>query len=206
MEDSDATDTTQETLTAQYSSVKTRTDKSAVMQWGDKSFVGDMVSEFLGDLNTNSGEELKKLPPGVSAREVDVKRLYDLYRSAATAGERIATGSALQDELARQQACEATYGRFPALVYPHDAAKQEAAITGKSSPNQPECELAVHQAIRERAHKINAFDANTGFALQFHQIVVNICDDVAAGGRSAIEAVVAAATVAVDGPKSLTLV
>merc|ERR1719379_21033 len=38
MEDSDAQDTTKETLTTQFQSVKTLTDKSEVMQWGDVSF------------------------------------------------------------------------------------------------------------------------------------------------------------------------
>merc|ERR1711862_1044310 len=38
MEDSDATDITQETLDAQYNAVKTKTSKSKVMQWGDVSF------------------------------------------------------------------------------------------------------------------------------------------------------------------------
>merc|ERR1712190_380067 len=48
MEDSDAQDTTKETLTAQFQSVKTLTDRSEVMQWGDVTFAEDKVSEYVG--------------------------------------------------------------------------------------------------------------------------------------------------------------
>merc|ERR1719399_1311645 len=46
MEDSDAKDITSETLDEQFGVVKTNTDKSKVMQWGDLSFKTDKVSEF----------------------------------------------------------------------------------------------------------------------------------------------------------------
>merc|ERR1712182_138136 len=48
MEDSDAKDTTKETLDEQFKAVKTKTDKSEVMQWGDTSFTDEVVSEFIG--------------------------------------------------------------------------------------------------------------------------------------------------------------
>merc|ERR1712232_184183 len=70
MEDSDATDITQETLDAQYNVVKTKTDKSKVMQWGDVSFTSDKVSEFQGDKASASNQQASQARGSVSAREV----------------------------------------------------------------------------------------------------------------------------------------
>merc|ERR1712100_466932 len=50
MEDTDAQDTTKESLQTQWESVKKLTTKSEVMQWGDLSFTEDFVSEFVGGL------------------------------------------------------------------------------------------------------------------------------------------------------------
>merc|ERR1711972_249705 len=50
MEDTDAQDTTKEDLQTQFTTVKALTTKSHVMQWGDLSFTGDYVSEFVGGL------------------------------------------------------------------------------------------------------------------------------------------------------------
>merc|ERR1712048_654155 len=54
MEDTDSQDTTTEDLQTQFTTVKTLTTKSEVMQWGDLSFTGDKVSEFVGGLTPNT--------------------------------------------------------------------------------------------------------------------------------------------------------
>lgn len=175
MEDSDAQDTTSETLDAQFQTVKTKTSKSAVMQWGDTSFTSDTVSEFEGSQGSSTGEQAG-MPTGlVSARMVDLERLYQKYTQATTSAERLVAGKELQGELASQVAVEKAYVRFVQLVFPNDESKQHQMMTARELPNQPECEKTVHKVFRE--HGSSQFDANSGFALQFHQYVVNVCAD-----------------------------
>merc|ERR1712023_241624 len=79
MEDSDAVDITQEQLSDQFQTVKTKTTKSKVMQWGDLSFQSDKVSEFQGDKSTATVADDSKPRNSVSAREVDLKQAYEKY-------------------------------------------------------------------------------------------------------------------------------
>merc|ERR1712048_920340 len=61
MEDSDAVDITSETLDEQFQTVKTKTTKSAVMQWGELGFKADKVSDYQGNTDEVSA---KKTPAG----------------------------------------------------------------------------------------------------------------------------------------------
>lgn len=97
--------------------------------------------------------------------------------------ERVAAGKKLQAEITSQLAVEQAYTRFIKLAFPGDKAKQQKMMTDRSVPNLPECELAVHRVFREQGRA--QFDANSGFALQFHQYVVNVCADQAATGNNA---------------------
>merc|ERR1739845_120132 len=100
-EDSDATDITQESLDAQYNVIKTKTDKSKVMQWGDATFTSDKVSEFQGD--KASVGSTRGVPSGsVSSRQIDMKQAYDAYFQASSGKERLAAGEELQRVLADQ--------------------------------------------------------------------------------------------------------
>lgn len=204
MEDSDASDTTTESLEEQFRRVKARTNKSNVTQWGDTSFVSDSVSDFLGgDLGVgpfpSAAEADAAAAAGyargpVSARRVDLQRLYKMYTAAETTGERLEAAQRLHAELARQRAVEVAYLRLAELAYPGDVVAQERLQQLREPPDQPECELAGHAAIRESC--AGQFDANSGFALQFHQVMVNICAavarglnfDVVSGGRAACAA------------------
>merc|ERR1719386_226636 len=72
MEDADAQDVTQETLTEQFQTVKTLTSKSEVMQWGDLSFGDDKVAEHEGGGVTRKVRAQKSDEPStgaVSARQ-----------------------------------------------------------------------------------------------------------------------------------------
>merc|ERR1712096_498400 len=94
--------------------------------------------------------------------------------------DRIEAGQELQKVLDDQLAVEAAYKRFVDIVYPDDAAKQEEAMTTKASPDQMDCELAARKSFIEHG----AFDSFTGFSMQFHQYIVNICADVADTGAN----------------------
>lgn len=61
------------------------------------------------------------------------------------------------------------------MAYPGDENKQQKMMTARELPNQPACEKTVHEVFFD--HGSSQFDANTGFALQFHQYVVNVCAD-----------------------------
>lgn len=178
MEDAEAADTTVETLDSEYQLLKTKTTRSAVMQWGDVTFTGDEFSEFIGDLNVVSGATPgNPAASAVNARQVDLERLYTLYQSATTSAERLQAGAELQQELANQMAVDTIHERLLDALFPGDHATKERMRTQKTKPTRFECEKRVHEAFE--THAADKYVVNSGFALQFHQIVVNLCDEFA---------------------------
>merc|ERR1712137_1127766 len=131
MEDSDATDTTTETLNDQFQIVKARTPDSHVNMWGDTTFASDMLSTYIGNLpevsvtaDVVTADVASR--SSASAREVDLARLFRKYMMAPSPADRIKVGQVLQKELQGQLEVEAAYTRFVALAYPDDVAKQQA--------------------------------------------------------------------------------
>merc|ERR1711976_104235 len=152
------------------------------MQFGETSIASDHVSTFIGGqgtappLNTIRGEHEAS---AVSTRSADLDRLYVKYTRASSSHERMAAGEALQKELAMQLAVEDAYTRLTKLAFPDDVAKQQALRRDQQQPQHADCELSAHASFR--IHCGDKFDANSGFALQFHQVVVNVCAEVARG-------------------------
>eukprot|EP00927_Polykrikos_kofoidii_P052444 TRINITY_DN4628_c0_g1_i2.p1 TRINITY_DN4628_c0_g1~~TRINITY_DN4628_c0_g1_i2.p1 ORF type:complete len:454 (+),score=72.48 TRINITY_DN4628_c0_g1_i2:47-1408(+) len=176
MEDSDSRDVTKETLRQQFERVRDLTSLSHVMQWGDTSFVNDSVAEFVGSQQSvlTSSFNVGAANNAQSARKVDLQRLYHGYTSASTSKARLAAASKLRSQLTQQEQADWVFRRIVELIYPGDKEKQVALREGNSKPDRPECEMSAHYAVRETcAHR---FDAASGFALQFHQIIVNACD------------------------------
>merc|ERR1711957_834116 len=176
MEEADASDMTAESLEDNFGIVKTKTDRSAVMQWGDTTYTDDKMSEFIGNLDllgASASEDPSK--SAVNARQIDLERLYSMYVEATTSADRLKIGQELQQELNAQLAVDMIHSKFLSLVYPGDDAKQESMRTDKVKPALRDCEVRVHNAFMHYAAE--HFDANTGFALQFHQVVVNVCAD-----------------------------
>jgi len=176
MEEADASDMTKESLQDNFGIVKTKTTRSEVMQWGDTTYTDDKMSEFIGNLDllgASASEDPAK--SAVNARQIDLERLYSNYVAATTSAERLRIGQELQHELNAQLAVDMIHTKFLALVYPDDEAKQEAMRSDKVQPSLRDCEVRVHNAFMNYA--ADHFDANSGFALQFHQIVVNVCAD-----------------------------
>jgi legumain len=176
MEEADASDMTTESLDENFNIVKTKTDRSQVMQWGDESFTSDKMSEFIGNLDlmgASASEDPSK--SAVNARQVDLARLYSMYVEATTSADRLKIGQELQQELNAQLAVDMIHSKFLNLVYPGDEAKQEAMRTDRVKPALRDCEVRVHNAFMN--YGAQHFDANSGFALQFHQVVVNVCAD-----------------------------
>jgi legumain len=180
MEDSDAKDITSETLDDQAGVVKTTTDKSKVMQWGDLTFKTDKVSEFQGDQAALGNSSPSKKAGSVSAREVDLKRVYEKYAQATSAKERLAAGEELQKVLTDQLEVEGAFSRFLEELYPGDSEKHHAMRHGTSPANHRDCELATREAFVQHGK----FDAYTGFALQFQRVIVEACADQAETGSN----------------------
>jgi len=171
-----------ETLGEQYAVVKAETKKSHVSRFGDMSFTTEHVSDFVGRENAEGADSPASAPEhgySVSVKELHLHNLYQSYHSASTSTERIAAGIALQAQLDQQQAAEATFRRIAELSYPGDLELQEAARRLREKPNNPVCEKATHVTLRKSCAE--KFDAGSGFALQFHQVIVNICANVARG-------------------------
>jgi len=180
MEDSDAKDITSETLADQFGVIKTLTDKSAVMQWGDLSFQTDKVSEFQGDQASVGASNSSKKGAGVSARDVDLKRAYDMYAKATSSKDRVAAGEELQRVLTEQLEVERAYNQFLEILYPGDHEKHHAMRHGNSPAAHRDCEMST----REQFVQHGKFDSYTGFALQFQRIIVEACADQVATGSN----------------------
>merc|ERR1711957_335658 len=115
------------------------------------------------------------------------------YQGASSSADRLTAGAELQLVLKDQLAVEAAYEKFLEIVYPGDVSRQQTMRQDKTAPNNRDCELAV----RESFTKNGDFDHFTGFALQFHQYVVNVCADsgrnldlVAAAKQACVENVI----------------
>lgn len=181
MQNIDTSDTTSETLEQQYTLVKKLTNKSHVMQYGDETFTSDTLSEYVGAQTGKLRSTMARSPSEwVKVHHIDLHMLYRKYEDSASSKERMATAKSLQLQLSTQYAVESAYWRLVELAYPGDEEKQHMARELQHSPKYPECELAGHQSIRE--HCADQFEANSGFALHFHQVVVNICHDIAERG------------------------
>jgi len=189
MEDSEAQDVTTETLDDQYSSLLGLVAKSHVMQWGDESFTSDHVGDFIG---SGSGSGAQQQQPLTSAAETSmdsfgqvktrlthIAHLYSSYQQQLPQEMHLNIGMQLHTELTRQLNARAVYRRVVELAY-NSEEDRERARTLKQRPNNPECEMKGLQTIRE--HCASLFEAGSGFALQFHQQMVNVCYDVQNSG------------------------
>jgi len=181
MEDFDMEAGTSETLEEQYTLVKRETGKSHVMQYGDQTFINERASDFVGEGSglgtTASGAHSPD--SSVSVRELHLHNLYHAYRLAETSAERLAAGETLRAQIAEQQTAESTFRRIVELSYPGDEHKQKAVRRLHEKPDSPECEKGTHMALLKSCAR--KFDAGSGFAMQFQQVIVNICADVRRG-------------------------
>merc|ERR1711974_6322 len=160
----------------QFTTVKELTTKSEVMQWGDLSFTSDVVSEFVGGLTPKLVPHMNEEKKSVSARQIELFQVYDNYISADSSDQRLSAGEEMQKVLAEQIAVEKAYENLLSIIYDNET-DREAARRGKSSPDNMDCEMAAHTSFADHGK----FDANSAFAMQFHQYVVNVCSDESVG-------------------------
>lgn len=178
MEDSDAKDITKESLQTQFDIVQKKTAQSHVLAWSDTTFTSDMVSDFqgtTGDATATASDDAA----GTSAwsvRELELNQAYDRYVSASTPADRLAAGTDLQATLESQLQAETAFERFLEIIYPGDDDKKAAARDVKAASSAlpyKSCEMGA----RDNFVKFGAFDASSGFAMQFQAYIVNACAD-----------------------------
>jgi len=179
LEDSEAQDITMESLDDQYSSLTTRVIKSHVLQWGDTSFTSDPVGDFIGSTGAKVESTSSPEDSTVNTRHIDLTRLYVQYQAEASSETRLSLGQEMYHELNEQLNAEVVYRRLVEIAYPDSEEEQERVSNAMNKPDNMECEKSGHQTIRNECAEL--FDANSGFALHFHQQMVNLCHDIASG-------------------------
>mmetsp|Transcript_68802 Transcript_68802/g.128386 ORF Transcript_68802/g.128386 Transcript_68802/m.128386 type:complete len:448 (+) Transcript_68802:75-1418(+) len=181
MEDSDVEDATKETLDQQFKIVMKKTNKSHVMEWGDKTFVKDTIGEYIGNQFGAPLEAKSEMGFDVNAVSVDSRRV-DMV--SASVGCKLAewpedceaTQKALRQE---QHLAVLAHRRLVNKALAHTELSENFMWTLKEEPENPTCELAAHAALRESC--ASSFNANSGFALGMHQVIVNLCSYSAKG-------------------------
>jgi len=180
MEDAEAQDITQETLGDQFETLQTRVLKSQPMQWSDTSFASDHVSDFMGSAAAQPDSTPASEGTSYNARHLNLGSMYRTYQESATSEARLDVGVQMHTELQFQLNAEVVYRRFVEVAYPDDVEQQKLCRRSTYKPTNMECEKLGHQTFRQQCAEL--FDANSAFALQFHQQVVNVCHDIASGG------------------------
>merc|ERR1712232_594105 len=144
-----------------------------------------------------------------SARRVDMDRLQDLYSEAPAQPTRHdgqhwvvmqTYAKRLHRLLEQQEKTEATYQALIQIAYPDsiDQQKRLSAWSSAHSPDHPECEVQGHMALVDTCK--DKLDMTTSFAMQFHQVLVNLCSDELLGwGSNPRMAVAAARDVCTEG-------
>lgn len=81
----------------------------------------------------------------------------------------------LQRKLQEQENVQDAHWKLAKHAYHGDKVAAEGAWKARKSPKQPACEKRVHNALVKRCR--GWADMTTSYALQFHQVVVNLCAD-----------------------------
>merc|ERR1712137_1067435 len=113
------------------------------------------------------------------------------YRGRSHWKKMRATSQRLTRLVQQQEATQKLYWELVSLAFPSDEEKQDIAWSSQRKPLSPECEMQMHRALVDECQ--DTVDVVSSYALQFHQVVVNLCADSATGwGRDPTEAVAAA--------------
>jgi hypothetical protein len=172
-----------------------------IQQYGDVSGIGSLtLSEFfypdslsaglLGSSLADKGVVIDlptwKDPKIVYSQvRIEQQQVYDIYTEASALpleedGEvkweemKVATRS-MQDKILNQERVQDVYWHLVQLAF-SDKSRQERCWRQKRKAHEQQCEVAVHTALR-RACGMRDTDMTTSYALQFHQVVVNLCGD-----------------------------
>ena len=175
MEDTDAADEEHETLADQYSAVQAAVNKSHVMKYGNFSFVASPLSAFLGSEKNTSrtvtrtvAEPRLAKATGVPSRDAELSylrfRVEELKQSGAMVEEFAAAEHDLANELASREAATALF------------TNAWARVSGLGAAEFAELYLPPRHFDCHREVVASAELQYTDFSLQYHRIVVNLCE------------------------------
>jgi len=186
MEDSEAQDITSESLDDQYSSLINRVmaednpaHREHPLQWSDTNFTSDPVGDFIGSTGAHQEPISSRADSTVSNRHIDLATLYFKYQGESSSETRLTIGQSMYQELQEQLHAEVLYRRLVEIAYPDSEEEQERVRHALHKPDNMECEKSGHKTIRNQCAEL--FDANSGFALGLHQLMVNVCHDIVTG-------------------------
>lgn len=168
-----------ETLQEQFDSIKTSTDKSHVMQYGDLSFTSEPISDFLGDggkVATKGDSKTTKSTSNVPSPDIPLHLAYYNYLRADKSdySTRMELAKGLQTQLASQIKVDTMFHELTKTVASQTNGDASSLFHG--IPKTPivcgECCDTVYAAITDGCGGF------TDYSLQYSRVVVNLCSHV----------------------------
>lgn len=176
-----------QTLQQNYETVRAKTTKSHVMQYGDLSFASDKLSEFLSegksrvgcDTPTGIAEELAALPaPGVPGAAVDSRDIklhfhFNAYTDkSASDADRAVAGKALIEEIQHRLVEDAKYQMIADRVIGRANAQVLAIHTAPTAKPAASCGRCCDVALEMVHAKCGGF---SDYSLKYGRTLTNLC-------------------------------
>jgi len=159
--------------------------KEINMQYGDTSLTSMKLSDFFygsGLLLTKQRPAWKTPKGAFSAPRLAMDRATQMYSDASAQPtyqgkshwrKMRVIGKKMKTLVASQEATQQIYWSLIETTLPGDETLQELAWVQKMPAKRPACEIAVHNALVKSCK--GKADMVSSYALQFHQVVVNLC-------------------------------
>ncbi|XP_008593180.1 PREDICTED: legumain [Galeopterus variegatus] len=176
MEDSDVEDLTKETLHKQYHLVKSHTNTSHVMQYGNKSISAMKVMQFQGMKHRASSPI--SLPPVTHldltpSPEVPLAIMKRRLMSTNDLQESRQLAEKIQWHLNARQVIEKAVHKIVAMLAASEA-EMESLLSGRAALTQLGCyEAAV---AHFRSHCFNWHSSTYEYALRYLYVLANLCE------------------------------
>jgi len=159
--------------------------KEINMQYGDENLTSMKISDFFygSGMVLTKERPAWKIPKGAfSAPRLAMDRATHSYSDAAARPtykgkshwrEMRVVSKTMKTLMASQEATQQMYWSLIETALPDDESLQERAWVQKMPAKRPSCEIAVHNALVKSCK--GKADMVSSYALQFHQVVVNLC-------------------------------
>jgi len=155
------------------------------MQYGDKSLTNMKLSDFFygnAKVLAQNRPAWKTPKDAFSAPRLAMDRVTHMYSDASAQPtykgkshwrKMKAMSAKMKTLVAAQEATQAIYWSLIEEALPDDENLQELAWVQKMPAKRPSCEVAVHNTLVQSCK--GKADMVSSYALQFHQVVVNLC-------------------------------
>eukprot|EP01062_Namystynia_karyoxenos_P060703 TRINITY_DN523_c0_g1_i6.p1 TRINITY_DN523_c0_g1~~TRINITY_DN523_c0_g1_i6.p1 ORF type:complete len:459 (+),score=183.55 TRINITY_DN523_c0_g1_i6:107-1378(+) len=170
MQNADSSNLAVETLQQQYSAVKTATDKSHVMQYGQLSIAKDPAGDFEGSEKRNATltreDPALRSRSAVDSRDAAIVSRFASYMSA-TGADRSRFAQLLIDEVRAREQADATFAAIAAEAAPG------VAVTVATGLTQRACHKAADAAVQQWC------GGYTDYSLKHVSTMINLCEALA---------------------------